>query len=324
LLEDFARGRLARRYEGGRADLSRAPRIDRSIFSPKYLFGTVQTSRGCPMDCYFCSVSAFNGRGFRQRPVDEVLDELEGMEQRMVFFVDDNLIGYGPEHEERAVRLFRGIVERGIKKEWFAQVSLNFGRNPEVLRWAAKSGCRMVFIGLESPDPEELRVMHKRMNMTIGYDESLRAIRTAGIAVLGAFIFGSDAETPRTIETKARFILSSGVDAIQTTILTPLPGTRQYREFEEHGRLLFTDYPGDWARYDMSELTYRPRNMDAESFELALSAHQSKIYSIPTLLWKFMRALLATKSLSAALWAWGSNMNYRRIFLGARRYGRAH
>ena len=173
LLDDFERGRLKPRYEGIARDLlgSAVPR--RELFSPEYLFATVQTSRGCPMDCYFCSVSPFNGRKYRQRPVEEVLDELESIPQKFIFFVDDNILGYGEDAEERAIRLFKGMVDRKMGKSWFCQASINFADNRELLRWAAKSGCRMVFLGLESADPAELKAMRKSLNLKREYSPGI-------------------------------------------------------------------------------------------------------------------------------------------------------
>ena len=129
LLNDFEHGALKPRYEGIAGDLTGSVVPRRELFSPKYLFASVQTSRGCPMDCYFCSVSPFNGRKYRQRPVEEVLDELESIPQDFVFFVDDNILGYGEGAEERAIGLFKGMVMRKMGKSWFCQASINFGDN---------------------------------------------------------------------------------------------------------------------------------------------------------------------------------------------------
>lgn len=311
LLSDFEQGRLKRRYEGVAADLSGTVTPRRDLFSSDYLFATVQTSRGCPMDCYFCSVSPFNGRKYRQRPVEEVLDELEHIDQEFIFFVDDNILGYGKGAEERALRLFKGMVERKMKKSWFCQASVNFGDNPELLRWAAKSGCRMVFIGLESADPEELEAMGKSLNLKRNYERAFRAIHNHGIVVLGAFIYGSDAESPASMARKTEYIQKAPVDVVQTTILTPLPGTRLFAQYESEGRLVYKDFPADWDRFDMGELTYSPRLMDREEFARTLEKCWKRIYSSPSLAFKFLRTLFLTRSMTAAFWARSSNLNYK-------------
>jgi radical SAM superfamily enzyme YgiQ (UPF0313 family) len=312
VISDFLKGELKPLYQGTHADLQHI-RVDRDIFSEKYLFASVQTSRGCPMDCYFCSVTAFNGRTYRQRPYEDVLDELEALPQKMIFFVDDNLIGYGKESEERALRLFQGMVERKLNKEWFCQASLNFAKNEEVVKWAAKAGCKMVFLGLESADPEELRHMEKNLNLLYDYKKSFKIINKYGIAILGAFIFGSDSETAESMKRKTDFILKNRIDVIQATILTPLPGTRLYKQYDEENRLMYQNHPADWDKFDMTELTYTPKCMNTALFNETLACCSKRLYSGKALIRKFALTLLHTRSIDTALWAYRSNVNYKNV-----------
>jgi radical SAM superfamily enzyme YgiQ (UPF0313 family) len=129
------------------------------------MFGSIQTARGCPMECEFCAVNSFNGHTYRQRPIEDVLDELEKIPQKKFFFVDDNIIGYSKSASVRALGLFKGIIERGIKKEWFCQASLNFADDEEILKYAAKSGCRMVVLGLEAENVKSLKDANKKLNL---------------------------------------------------------------------------------------------------------------------------------------------------------------
>lgn len=315
LINDFRKSGLQKIYRGELIDMKDFIVPRRDIFSPRYLQGTIQTSRGCPMDCYFCSVTPFNGKVYRQRPVEDVLNELESMKERQIFFVDDNLLGYSRESAERAIALFKGMVERKLNKEWFCQASLNFGGNDEVLKWAAKSGCRMVFIGLESPEPDELKSMHKNLNLKMDYDKAFQNINRHGIAVLGAFIFGSDAETVDSIRFKTAYMLRNRIDVIQTTILTPLPGTRQYDTFRDEDRLIYRHYPRDWDRYDMSELTYTMKNIDNLTFITEIDKSQRRIYSMRNIINRFIRTLRNTGNMNAAFYSLASNMVYRNVSL---------
>ena len=137
---DFESGRLCREYHGNWADLAGAPYPRRDLFHPDYMFASLQTSRGCPLNCEFCSVSAFNGQHYRRRPTPEVLAELETIPQKMLFFVDDNIIGYGKDSRQAALELFKGMAERKLDKFWFCQASINFADDEEVLFWAGKAG----------------------------------------------------------------------------------------------------------------------------------------------------------------------------------------
>jgi len=317
LLEDLESGKLKQMYRGELAAEASLPGARHDLFHPDYMFGSIQTARGCPMDCEFCSVSAFNGRRYRQRDVDSVLDELETIRPRLVYFVDDNLYGYGKQASERALRLFRGMVERGIKKDWFTQASINFGEDEEVLEWAARSGCRMVLLGLEAETAAALKDATKHLNLKRldEYAEVFRRIRSHGIAVLGSFIFGMDSDTPAALRSRTEFILRSDVDAVQMSLMTPLPGTRLFARLRDEGRLLYTSFPGDWAHYDMTEVVFKPRLMEpAELFDGMVEAG-SRVYN-PVALWcRYLRTLGAVRNCATAWWAYSSNLNYLKTSL---------
>jgi radical SAM superfamily enzyme YgiQ (UPF0313 family) len=318
VLADVEAERLQPVYQGERADLVGCPHPRRDLFHPGYMFASVQTSRGCPMDCEFCSVTAFNGRRYRRRPAEEVLDELEMIPQKNLFFVDDNIIGYGGESREQALAIFQGMVERKLDKWWFCQASLNFAdpENEEVLYWAARAGCKMAFLGLEAEEVDALSEVNKRLNLQRGvanYEAAFRRIHRAGIAVLGAFIFGMDGDTPETLSRRAEYMVRSGIDVMQTTFLTPLPGTRLFEQLLDEGRLIYTDFPRDWARYDMTEVTHQPGGMSPEALAHGMSAASQRMYAWRVLVRKVVCTLWETRSPTAAMFAWQSNINYRNV-----------
>ena len=105
VMADFAAGKLRTAYHGAWPELTHLGNARRDLFDNGYMFASMQTSRGCPLDCDFCSVTAYNGRRYRRRPPDEVLDELETISQRLLFFVDDNIVGYGSESRQQAITL---------------------------------------------------------------------------------------------------------------------------------------------------------------------------------------------------------------------------
>lgn len=320
VVADFEAGKMQRIYRGEWLDLKEMPKPRRALFHPGYMFGSIQTSRGCPMDCEFCSVTAFNGRRYRQRPVEEVLDELETIPQKMVFFVDDNLIGYGKQAEERAIALFEGMIRRGIKKNWFCQASMNFADNEEVLEYAARSGCRMVFLGVEAEDADALKGVNKKLNLSKGvetYEETFRHINRHGIAALGAFIYGMDSDTLDALHRRTTYILHSGIDVMQTTYLTPLPGTRLFNRLRDEERLLYINFPADWDHYDMTEVTFRPLLMEPQELREAMHKSSRRLYNRWSVWRKFLKTWRATRSFTTAMWAYNSNINYRNVALGS-------
>ena len=316
VVADAEAGRLQKVYQGGWPDLAGLQPPRRDLFHPGYMFASVQTSRGCPMDCDFCSVTAFNGLRYRRRPVEDVLSELESIPQKLIFFVDDNVIGYGRPSQEQAKELFRGMVERKLDKLWFCQASLNFADDEEVLYWAGRAGCRMVFIGLEAEQVDALAEVNKRLNLKRGvdsYEMAFRRMHRAGIAVLGAFIFGMDADSPEDLRRRSEYMVRSGVDVMQATILTPLPGTRLFRHLEQENRLLYKDFPQDWAQYDMAEVVHQPGGMDPAILQETMRQCRRRLYSRRVLLGKALRTFRETRSWSATMFAWNSNINYSNV-----------
>ena len=293
-----------------------APRRD--IYSDKYLFASIQTARGCPLGCDFCSVTAYNGSRYRRRPTAEVLDELETIPNELLFFVDDNIIGYGAHGQQQALQLFQGMVERGLKKQWFCQASINVADNLEVLEWAGRAGCRMIFLGIEAEDAAALTEINKRLNLkrgTSSYETTFDRIHAAGIAVLGAFIFGMDGDTPEKLDRRADFIINSGVDVMQATIMTPLPGTQLFKRLQQEGRLLFTDFPQDWVRYDLSDLVHQPPQMDRLELWTSIQDSVQRIYDLAVIKAKAKRTLKTTGSWEAMEFAYRANLNYRTIVM---------
>ncbi|MDY7075819.1 MAG: radical SAM protein [Chloroflexota bacterium] len=316
VVADVEAGQLRQVYQGKWPDLAGLPRPRRDLFHPDYMFASVQTSRGCPMDCDFCSVTAFNGRRYRRRPPEEVLNEIETIPQKMLFFVDDNIIGYGKESQEQALVIFRGMVERRLDKWWFCQASLNFADDTEVLRWASRAGCKMVFLGLEAEEAGALTEVNKRLNLKRGvgaYAEAFRRIHRAGIATLGAFIFGVDGDTPERIHRRTDYMIRSGVDVMQTTFLTPLPGTRLFDRLRQEGRLLYTDFPHDWDHYDMTEVIHCPKGMEPAVLSRTMCDCARRMYAWPTLIRKALWTCLGTRDPMATMFAWQSNVNYRNV-----------
>jgi radical SAM superfamily enzyme YgiQ (UPF0313 family) len=319
VLTDAVGGRLQPKYHGQWLNLSELPPPRRDIYHPGYQFASLQTSRGCPMDCDFCSVTAYNGRRHRRRPNAEVLAELETIPSDLLFFVDDNIIGYGSECRREALELFRGMVERKLNKLWFCQASINIADDPEVLQWAARAGCRMIFLGIESEDIDGLTEVNKRLNAKRGpqsYHRLFERIHQAGIAVLGAFIFGMDGDTPEKLHNRTEFMINSGVDVMQLTTMTPLPGTQLFERLRREGRLLYTDFPRDWGRYDLTELVHQPKDFQRDELWEVIRQCMQRVYSLPTLKAKARQTLAATGSWEATEFAYQANINYRNIGLG--------
>lgn len=316
LIADFENNKLKQQYMGKLLPMENAVKPQRDIFHKDYKFASIQTTRGCPMSCDFCSVHTFNGNSYRLRPVNDVLDELETVEHKLVYFVDDNLIGYGKRSQRRSIELFQGIIDRGIDIDWFCSASMNFADNEEVLELAAKAGCKMVLLGIESERIDQLKDMNKRLNAKMGiesYDNVFKKIHKHGIAVLGAFIYGLDTDTPETMRARTEYINNADIDTAQATVLTPLPGTGLFNRMLDDGKIFLNNYPEDWQHYHFSKVVFNHDIMDKETFEKSLADNWELLYNETTLKKKFMRTLKQTKSSIAGIWSYGSNIQYHNL-----------
>jgi radical SAM superfamily enzyme YgiQ (UPF0313 family) len=324
VIRDFEAGKLQRFYQSTFAREIVQPRPRRDLFHPGYICAGIQTTRGCPLNCSFCSVSAFNGMHYRFRPVEDVLDELEEVPQRFVFFIDDNIIGHSRESKERARQLFEGIIRRGIKKIWLSQSSINFADDPELLKLAYRSGCRMIFLGIEAENEDQLKEANKKLNLSRGadmYRQIFRNIQKQGIGVIAGLIFGWDSDTPEAIRNRARFAIHCGADSFQISVLTPLPGTGLFRKVQEENRLLYRNFPEDWQRYDYFEPTIQHPVMETQSLDRQIDKAKRRIFSRRHIMWSIVKTFLKTGSRNATMLLGFNYWHYRNIFLKGNRSG---
>ena len=316
-IADFESGEIKRLYEGGITDIDAVPHVRRDIFKYPYIYDLVQTSRGCPNGCDFCSVTQLCGKTYRERAVEEILDELEETTRPMLFFVDDNLVNNKKGADERAIRLFKGMIERGIKKVWFSQAALNFADNDEVLYWARKSGCNMILMGIEAETTQALKDVKKNLNLSRGvdsYDKIFKKIHRHGIGILGFMIFGMESDRKEDLYARRDFIKKCSVDSYQCTILTPLPGTVLFDRMKAQNRIFLNNYPSDWQQYDNTKAAIIMPNMEPSEIESAMHEIWLSLYNKEAMRRKMFRTLWNTKSFMTAYWSYASNHNYGRMF----------
>jgi radical SAM superfamily enzyme YgiQ (UPF0313 family) len=313
VLEDARQGRLKRRYDGGFADLSEVPPARHDLLAGGYAFGAVQTTRGCPLNCSFCSVTAFNGARYRQRPIADVVREFQSIREKLVLVVDDNLIGTRPEHIGRAKDLFRALAQARVCKKWIAQATINFADDEELLTLAAKAGCSGVFIGFESPAPEGLRELGKKFNLLKGRDfpAAVRRIQRHGILVAGSFIMGLDVDEPGIGTRIAQTASLYGVDNLNVLFLTPLPGTRLWDQMKSEGRIALDAFPEDWSYYTLTFPVARYKHLSLDGILQEMIACTRNFYSLPRILRRVADNLWRRRHPLVSLLA---NLSYRGNF----------
>jgi len=242
VIADFQAGRLQPRYAGGFPEMVGLPWARRDLFrSRKYLpFQVIQTMRGCPYPCEFCSVSTANGKSLRMRPVEDVIGEAKTLGSRLLF-ADDNVMI----HRKYADDLFNRVADLG--KSWIGQCSLAAIQHEPNIALMAKSGCKALFVGFESIDEETLALTGKRQNRPQRYAEIVGRLHDYGISTWGSFVFGFDTDDREVFDRTVEFGIQAKLTMALFAILTPYPGTRLYRRLAQEGRLTDARW---WLRHD--------------------------------------------------------------------------
>lgn len=257
VMDDLRAGSLRQRYESsGNVKLSGIS-YDYCVFGKKKYnpIGLLQFSRGCKFSCDFCSVHAFFGDQIRCKPAAAIAAELKAMKQRYIFFIDDNLFS----DEQAAQELFKVLVP--LKKKWICQISIDIGKNSELLRLMKKSGCMMVLIGFESLNAENLKQMGKGANIKYNdYEEIIKNIYDTGIMIYGTFVVGYDYDTVQSTEELLAFALRHKFAIANFNPLMPMPGTRLYKRLLKEGRLTYEEW---WLNddYHYGDAMLTPKSM---------------------------------------------------------------
>ena len=262
VLHDYARNELRGKtysYQGIGFDSESRVMPDRSILKNKSLliFNTVETSRGCPYSCEYCTVAGFYKSSYLQYTVESVISEIATIKGKFIFFVDDNLFGGGGDRN-RAVRLLKALIP--LKKKWFCQATIKIADDAELLSLAVQAGCMAVYLGLESLSKNSLSEVNKSWNKPESYIERIKKIRDAGIAIEAGIIFGFDDDTPDVFDSTAEFILKTGIESPNAHILTPYPGTPLFKRMEEQNRIITYD----WNYYNTGHVVYKPVGMSEQ------------------------------------------------------------
>lgn len=279
LLSDARRGQLKPRYERDPRLPVRFAMPDRSIFGDRnYLnLSLVETGRGCPQRCNFCTITAATRATYHPRPIDEVVADIESLKahgrSRNIFFVDDNIVG----NVGYAKDLFRELAP--LKVRWFSQGTMSMARDAELLRLMADSGCVGLLIGFESLKRETLLEMDKRINLPFveGIRESVRRLHEHGVCIYGTFIFGYN-ETLEDFASTARAAVEMELFMAAFNPLIPFPGTRLYRQLLAEGRLTDPQWYLDPA-FRFGEIPFRPARMSAQELRRACLDARRHFYS---------------------------------------------
>lgn len=273
----------------------------RDIFAGKPYFGItcVETGRGCPLRCNFCSIAAATRSTFIRRPIHQIIEEIRRSGKKKIFFVDDNIIGHIPSAKE----LFRNLIPLNIR--WVSQGTVNMARDEELLDLMVESGCKGVLIGFESLKRDTLMLMNKPVNANVGdYETAIRKIHSKGLAIYGTFIFGYDTDTLNDYERTAEWAIEQDLFIAAFNHLLPFPSTPLYQEFQKQGQLR---YPKGWwlnPAFRYNEVPFYPKNCSHEELREACMAARRKFYGMSGILRRFNREVAMSSLPMASTYFW--------------------
>ena len=312
-MADYEAGQMKRIYRMEHfpaLDDYRAPRIQ--LLSPdSYMTRHCTfTTRGCHFDCEFCSVSPFNGKTTRRRPVPEVIEEITrvkewiraevvermtkgslwealtiaskiwvGLEEgSIVAFVDD----LHNSHRAYCRELWQALKALNIK--WGCQSTLFLGDDPEMVKLAADSGCISVFVGMESISENSLAETNKGFNQVRKFEDQIKMFHDHGIMVNPGMVFGFDNDDESVFESTLNFLIRNRVELAYFNVLTPLPGTALFDRYTREGRI----FDRDWAKYDGKHVVFRPKRMTPEQLQEGFFWANHEFYSLRSI-WHRLR-----------------------------------
>lgn len=240
----------------------------------------IESGRGCPYGCEFCTVTGFFGDSIRFRSNESVVNELLELKARAssergqiaVFFIDDNFAI----NIKRTKSLLRDIIAAGAQVNWIAQISANLLRDEELVDLIAASGGKWIFIGMESIDPTNLADVNKNFNKPAEYATVLERLAKRHIYAITSFIFGMDNDTPGTAERTLQQIRSwpAGLPVFGT--LTPFPSTPLYKRLQDAGRLT---RPKHWLDFRPFTMAHTPLKMSIEETQSEVNHAWADSYS---------------------------------------------
>jgi len=271
------------------------PDFSLTLAKPKRIAGRriipIQTSRGCPFDCSFCSVTGMFGKKYRHRSTENIIAELRQYNDRrnFLFFYDDNFTA----NPALAKELLRAMIRENFKFQWSTQVRVDIAKDLELMQLMKAAGCHTLFIGFESVNPASLKEMKKKQSVA-DISRAIRIIQNHRIHIHGMFVYGFDSDDWQTVKETVRFAKKARLTSTQFLILTPLPGSEWYNTLKAENRIEFDD----WSLYDTHHVVFTPKNFTLAELQKAQIYSHKSFYSIPEIIKKIARCKWVDMSLA--------------------------
>lgn len=303
LLTDVQRGALKPFYKSTRDISAEEIPPARHDIGNYTFWEAVQATRGCPTGCEFCAMNIVEGKIFRGRPIRNVLEEIQGISAKKIFFADASLT-INPKYSKE---LFRALKEVNKKFHCFGNINV-LARDDEFLQISRDAGVEKWYLGIESISQQNIDQAGKGTNTVENYAKAIKKIRDHDMLVTGFFIFGLDFDTIETFDATLKAIYDWELDEASFSILTPYPGTRLFDRYEKEG--LITNY--DWSEYEEGKVNFKPKHMTPEELLEGIQRIAMDFYSLKQC---FKRSFhVRPKTPSMVLSALLTNMSIRSFY----------
>lgn len=303
ILEDVATASLKRKYQGPPGSDFGRVEPDRTIFSGKNYFkiALVETSRGCPNRCNFCSITAFHKGTYRSRAINDVVSEIEKTEAESIFFIDDNISG----DPRRAEELFSALKPMNIT--WVGQASIAIAENEKLLEFMSESGCAGLLIGFESLAESNLRQIGKLINKPEDFSRAIRLIHDKGLAIYGTFMLGLPNDSKTLIDQTIEFAKNEKIFLAAFNHVVPFPGTPFYQSLDDASSLLYERW---WlsSEYRFGQAPFMPQSFSAKELEQWCLEARKTFFSIPSILKRSTNFSANCRNLRKAMLYFGINL----------------
>ncbi len=280
VIRDFEANELQRIYDGMHVQmlLDEAPMPRYDLLDPqRYNRISLQTTRGCPLDCKFCAASRLISP-YKRKSISRIRSELTSIlaiwDKPFIELADDNTFVNKAWSRELAE-----LMAEFPQVRWFTETDISISQDRELLELLSNSGCAQVLIGLESVSTGSLSETDRgqwKKRQHSEYAERIKEIQDSGISVNGCFVFGFDHDTPDIFEKTWEFIQESGLSEVQATVLTPFPGTSLEAQLRQEGRLIRNEY---WDQCTLFDVTFRPNHFGISELESGFKELVQTVYS---------------------------------------------
>jgi len=267
----------------------------------RFRLAPIETGRGCPYNCDFCTVPNSFGTKQRHKTIDCIIKDIASIEEEILFFLDDNIAI----NKKFARELFERMIP--MKKSWVGQASINIVNDKELMKLARKSGCKGLLIGFESMTDSGLNKYRKTFG---SFEQNVKAIKTLqdnGIMTMASLVFGLDDDDKRVFDVAYQFIEKAKPAFLQACALTPYPGTQVFDRMKQENRIL-TD---DWRQFDAKKVIITPKSMTADELQLGYSNIKDRVYSYPSILSRSIPHIFSSAAVTAL---------YFSLNIGARKW----